>query len=261
MKIIMLVLDGLGDRGKNTPLSLANSPNLDSLMKNGRCGLLNVKYPKEVNSDYGYLNLLGYYSKETYPGRGYLEALGIGLNPGPNDVCMRGNFATLDREGNIIDRRAGRDETGLDKLAEKIDGMEIDGIRFTVKRSRGHRVIIIMEGKKASANITQNDPADKTDNRVKQSMAKTPNAKIAASAFNKFITRSHKILSQDPINKRRRIKANIILARGIGKRTEVPVFRKKKPATRKTFGGRSASLKTLSTQAGKHWSIVSNINA
>lgn len=227
MKIIMLVLDGLGDWGDETPLSIANTPNIDFLMKNGRCGLLDVKYPKEVNSDYGYLNLLGYFSKDKYPGRGYLEALGIGLNPGPNDVCMRGNFATLDSDGNIQDRRAGRDETGLDELAEKIDGMEIDGITFNVKRSRGHRIVVLMKGKKASVNITQNDPTDKTDMRVKQSVAKTPDAKTAASAFNKFIARSHKILSQDSINKKRKFPANVILARGIGKKTEVPSFKKK----------------------------------
>ena len=114
MKIILIVLDGAGDlpdKSGNTPLSLANKPNIDSLAKRGQAGLLDVGYKgsnKDVNSDVGYMVLLGCYSKEEYPGRGYIEALGTGLNPGPDDICIRGNFATLDKNGNIKDRRAGR---------------------------------------------------------------------------------------------------------------------------------------------------------
>ena len=150
MKIIMLVLDGLAEIGSRTPLKLAKKPNMNELAKRGICGTINLEYRgtnKDVNSDVGYLKLLGCYSKETYPGRGYIEVLGTGMRPNPGDITIRGNFATLDSRGNILDRRAGRDELGLESMAEKLNGMEIDGVKFIVKKSSGHRVSILMKGK------------------------------------------------------------------------------------------------------------------
>lgn len=224
-KFLLMVLDGAGDIGEKTPLSLADKPNMDSLAKQGKCGLLDIKYGKNVNSDFGYLNILGCYSKETYPGRGYLEALGTGLNPGPDDICIRGNFATLDSHGNIVNRRAGRDETGLEYFCEVLDGMEVDGVRFTVRKSTVHRVVIILEGKNLSDRIVPNDPL-KTGVPLPQVLSRDGdrNGKFTASVLNKFSSRVHKILSKEPENKKRRLPANIILIRNIGREKGVESF-------------------------------------
>jgi 2,3-bisphosphoglycerate-independent phosphoglycerate mutase len=223
MKFLLIVLDGGGDIGKETPLSLANKPNMDSLAMEGKCGLLDIKYGKTVNSDFGYLNILGCYSKEGYPGRGYLEALGVGLKPGPGDLCIRGNFATLASNGNILDRRAGRDETGLEYFCEVLDGMEIDGVRFTVRKSAGHRVVIVLEGKNLSDKIVPNDPL-KTRVPLPQAGARESQAKFTASVLNKFSSRVHKILAKEPENRKRKFPANIILIRNIGKKKEAKSF-------------------------------------
>src|SRR4030042_829532 len=158
MKILLVVLDGAGDTGNQTPLSLASKPNMDGLARQGRLGLLDMGYKKDVDSDVGYLNLLGCYSKQDYPGRGYLEALGLGLDPGPKDVCIRANFATLDASGTLTDRRAGRDETGLEELAERLDGMEIDGVKFSCRKSSGPRLVMVPSGEGLSEKIEPNDP-------------------------------------------------------------------------------------------------------
>ncbi|UCD07670.1 MAG: 2,3-bisphosphoglycerate-independent phosphoglycerate mutase [Candidatus Aenigmatarchaeota archaeon] len=226
MKFILIVLDGAGDLGRQTPLSLAKKPNIDSLAKEGKCGLLDIGYGKTVNSDFGYLNILGCYSKEGYPGRGYLEALGIGLKPGPGDICIRGNFATLASNGNLLDRRAGRDETGLEYFCEALDGMEIDGVRFTVRKSAGHRVVIVLGGKKLSDKIIPNDPL-KIGAPLQQVGAKESQAKFTASVLNKFSSRAHKILSKEPDNKKRRLPANIILIRNIGRKKDVEGFQER----------------------------------
>ena len=229
MKIILLVLDGLAELGNNTPLKLANKPNMNELAKKGVCGTLDIGYKrtnKDVNSDRGYITLLGCFSNNEYPGRGYIEALGTGLNPGPDDICIRGNFATLDPRGNIQDRRAGRDETGLEGFAQKLDGMEIDGVRFVIKKSSGHRVSILMKGKNLSAHVTPND-FQKTCVPLPQIKAKKPEAKTTASILNKFVYRVNKILSQEPINKKRKMPANTILIRNVGKSTKVESFKER----------------------------------
>ena len=99
MKILLIVIDGLGDRpipqlGNKTPLEAAKTPNLDYLAENGICGLI-LPY-KKITSEDTHLALFGYDPKIYNPGRGVLEVLGIGMKILPSDVCLRGNFATVD---------------------------------------------------------------------------------------------------------------------------------------------------------------------
>jgi len=224
MKYVLIVLDGMGDRGRYTPLESAKTPNMDLLVKQGKCGLLDIGYTKDVNSDRGYLTLLSSFSKEDYPGRGYLEALGVDLHPKQDDICIRGNFATLDKKGNLIDRRANRDETGLDYFCELIDEMEIDGIKFTVRKSAGHRVVILMEGNGLSDNINGNDPF-KINVALPQVKAKDSHARFTASVLNKFVSRTHKILEKQEINRKRKFPANIVLIRNVGRKKDVDSFK------------------------------------
>ncbi len=248
MKIIMIVLDGAGDlpdSSGSTPISLAKKPGIDSLARKGQAGLLDMGYKgrnEDVNSDMGYLVLLGCYSKEDYPGRGYIEALGAGLEPGPDDIAIRGNFATLDARGNIRDRRAGRDETGLEELAEKLDGMEIDGVHFQVRKSSGHRVCILMKGKNLSDNIMPND-TQRVNVPLPQIKPKGIEAKFTASVLNKFIYRANKILSEDPVNRKRKMPANTILIRNAGRRVAVKSFGER-------FGLRACSVSGLAVVKG-----------
>lgn len=229
MKILLVVLDGGGDVGERTPYQTADKPNIDFLAKNGKCGLLDIGYKKTPQSDFGYLNIMGLYSEESYPGRGYLEALGVGMEDiGEKDVCIRGNFATLGQNGNLVDRRAGRDERGLDELADKLDGMEIGGVHFSVRRSAGHRVVIVMRALdqkiELSGELTSNDP-EKTGVPVMQIKPRKPEARATASVLNKFVAKTNRILSKERANKERELPANILLLRGFGKRRELKTFR------------------------------------
>lgn len=227
MKYLMVVLDGMGDRGKPTPLEAARTPNFDRLSKAGKVGLLDIGYKTRVNSDFGYLNLLGCYDKDTYPGRGYLEALGVGLRPKPQDICIRGNFATLDPDGTLVDRRAGRDETSLDAFCEALNNTEIDGVRFEVKKSAGHRVVLVLKSKRTlSPEIKPNDP-EKTGVPLPQVIAKEPKAKFTASVLNKFVRKTHEFLKKEPINRERKLPANVILIRNPGKPNSVPSFQER----------------------------------
>src|SRR4030042_639259 len=91
-KLVMVVIDGIGGlpvRGK-TELEAAKIPNLNRLASKSVCGLIDP-------ISYG-----------IPPGRGVMEALGIGLELTRDDLTARGNFATIDQRGIITDRRAGR---------------------------------------------------------------------------------------------------------------------------------------------------------
>ena len=133
--ILMVVLDGLGDRpqpdlGGLTPLEAAETPNLDALAALGTCGRLYPLSPGLAPSSHqAHFALFGY-DEHDFPGRGLLEALGCEVPPAPGEVVLRANLARAEVSDGVWhiterpDPRTG--EAGLEKL--NLDA-EIDGVR------------------------------------------------------------------------------------------------------------------------------------
>src|ERR1700693_3139571 len=140
-KLAMVVMDGVGDiatrgQGYLTPLEAAQTPNLDALAKDSAQGRMIPLAPGLTpGSGPGHLGLFGYDPLEVQVGRGVIEALGLGLELKPGDVCARANFATLDPKGIVIDRRAGRIPT---ETCEKLCAM----LSAKVKKLGDTQVII-----------------------------------------------------------------------------------------------------------------------
>src|SRR6266487_6701561 len=118
-KLALVVLDGLGDIAtggpdSSTPLEAAVTPNLDALTQNAAQGrMIPVAPGITPGSGPAHLALFGYDPLEFTVGRGVIEALGLGLELKPGDVCARANFCTLDAKGIVTDRRAGRIPTEI----------------------------------------------------------------------------------------------------------------------------------------------------
>ncbi|MEK6224622.1 MAG: phosphoglycerate mutase, partial [Thermodesulfobacteriales bacterium] len=152
-KIVFVVLDGVGGlpQSGKTELEAANTPNLDALAQNSACGQhLPVAYGITPGSGAAHLGLFGYDPLKYEIGRGVLEALGLGLPLTPNDLAIRGNFATVKYEGDtpiITDRRAGRIPTQeniriVSRITEKIK--EIDGVKVNMTSGMEHRSAIVL---------------------------------------------------------------------------------------------------------------------
>jgi 2,3-bisphosphoglycerate-independent phosphoglycerate mutase len=170
-KIVLLVLDGLGDIRTEaqplTPLEHAALPHLDALARRSATGrLVPVAPGVTAGSGPGHLALFGH--DPTQPaadiGRGVLEALGEGLPVGPGDIAARGNFATADAAGNLTDRRAGRIPTEeCRRLCAAIrealrPEQPVDGVQVTVEAGEGHRFVLLLHGDGLSPDLEDTDP-------------------------------------------------------------------------------------------------------
>jgi 2,3-bisphosphoglycerate-independent phosphoglycerate mutase len=165
-KIIFLIMDGLGGLpalgGDQTELEMAHTPNLDALARRSVCGLLDpVGYGITPGSGPAHFALFGYDPVKNNIGRGMLEGAGIDFPMTEKDLLVRINFATVDQQGHVLDRRAGRidDETNqriCRKLQEKVRLDERVEVIF--KSVREHRALLVLRGEGLREEIAETDP-------------------------------------------------------------------------------------------------------
>jgi 2,3-bisphosphoglycerate-independent phosphoglycerate mutase len=237
-KLALVVMDGVGDiatlgQGEVTPLEAAHTPNLDALVAQG-CAqgrMIPIAPGITPGSGPGHLGLFGYDPLEFQVGRGVIEALGLGLELKPGDVCARANFATLDAKGIVTDRRAGRIPT---ETCEKLCAMlaakvkKIGDTDVIIKAGKEHRFVVVFRGKGLEGPLTDADP-----NRegfaiptVKPRDPKSAKQKKTAKLVADFYKLALPIIAkQKP--------ANGFLMRGIAHQPDIPLFEdryKLKPA-------------------------------
>ncbi len=214
-KIAMLILDGLGglprEAGGKTELETACTPNLDAIASRSCLGLSQPAGPGiTVGSGPGHLALFGYDPIEHEIGRGVLEALGVDFEVGPDDIAARGNFCTVDEQGLVIDRRAGRIPSAESaQLVELLRTIKIDGVELFVEPVKEHRFAYIMRARGLEADVTDTDPLV---NGIAPfpSTGHTPDSLKTAEIVNEFISRAGILLkSHSP--------ANMIMLRGFSK--------------------------------------------
>ncbi|HEX7859181.1 MAG TPA: 2,3-bisphosphoglycerate-independent phosphoglycerate mutase [Verrucomicrobiae bacterium] len=236
-KLVLLVLDGLGDLATKdqdyvTPLEAAKTPNLDELTKDSVQGRLTPVAPGITpGSGPGHLALFGYDPIEFQVGRGVIEALGLGVELKAGDVAARANFCTLDANGVVTDRRAGRIET---KVCEDLCGLlsskikKIGTTEVIIKPGKGHRFVVVFRGKGLEGPLTDADPHREGLKipGVKPTNANSAKQKAAAKLIVEFYKKALPLLKgKQP--------ANGFLMRGIAHQPEIPLFEERyklKPA-------------------------------
>jgi 2,3-bisphosphoglycerate-independent phosphoglycerate mutase len=205
-KIVFLVADGLGglplEPGGQTELETALTPNLDALVREGVCGLSIPILPGITpGSGPGHLGLFGYDPLQYRIGRGILEALGINFPVGARDVAVRGNFCTVNNEGLITDRRAGRPTTercvAMCRLLQQI---EVPGVEVFVEPVREHRFVVVFRGDNLGDAVNDTDP-QQIGVKPLEARGADPASTSTAQAATYFIAEAAKVLkNQAPTN-------------------------------------------------------------
>jgi len=219
-KVLLCVLDGLGGlpgpRGR-TELEEAHPRHLDRLAEEGTVGqTLPVGYGITPGSGPGHLALFGYDPLIYEVGRGVLEATGIDFALEGDDLAARGNLCTLDAEGCIVDRRAGRVATEItaEICAELESSISLPGVRVFVRPVREHRFVLVLRGEGLSDQITETDP-QREGVRPLRAEAKVFEASRTAELVNQFVADAQRVLAK-------RDQANGMTLRGWAKRPDLP---------------------------------------
>jgi 2,3-bisphosphoglycerate-independent phosphoglycerate mutase len=181
----------------------------------------------------GHLGLFGYDPLEFEVGRGVIEALGLGIELRPGDVCARANFCTLDAKGIVTDRRAGRISTDicedlcalLQKRVSKLADTEV-----IIRAGKEHRFVVIFRGKGLEGPLTDSDPNREglSIHPVRPTNSKSAKQKKAAKVVAAFYKAALPVLAKKK-------PANGFLLRGIAHQPEIPSFEDR-------YGLRAAAL-------------------
>src|SRR5712691_2546674 len=221
-KIILCSLDGLGGLPRpgtgKSELETAALPMLHALASRSACGLLRHVGPGITpGSGPGHLGLFGYDPLQHPVGRGVLEALGIDFHLKPGDVAARGNFCTVDGQGRITDRRAGRISTELCvKLCEKLRTITVDGAEIVIEPVKEHRFVLVLRGDGLTGAVSETDPQALGVPPL-SARALEPAAARTAAAVNQFVERARPLL-------RDAAPANMVLLRGFDRQPDIPLF-------------------------------------
>lgn len=221
-KIVLLVADGLGGLPhpdtRKSELETAHIPNLDALAQRSACGLTTpVEVGVAPGSGPGHLALFGYNPLKYLIGRGALEALGIGAELLPGDVAARGNFCTVDDDGLLTDRRAGRIRTELSApLCQRLDSIEIPGVQVDVMPVQDYRFVLRLRGEGLSEAVEETDP-QREGLPPRPAGALEPGAERTAEIVQEFVSQAGRLLSEEQ-------PANMVLLRGWAQLPNLPEF-------------------------------------
>lgn len=222
-KIVLLVMDGLGglpmEEGGLTELEAAETPNMDALAKKSMLGLHQaIRTGITPGSGPAHLSLFGYDPLKYQVGRGALSALGIDFDLQKQDVAARGNFCTVDEEGRITDRRAGRIPTEIsERLCQMLnEKISIPGVQVFLQPVKEYRFLLVLRGEGLSGNIEETDP-QVVGEKALPAKAMDQASEKAAEIVQEFVRQAQDILKDEH-------PANMLVLRGFAQLPDWPSF-------------------------------------
>jgi 2,3-bisphosphoglycerate-independent phosphoglycerate mutase len=232
-KIVLMVMDGVGglplEANGATELEAAQTPNLDSLAAQGICGLHEPVGPGITpGSGPSHLALFGYDPIRYQVGRGVLSALGISFDLTAQDVAARGNFCTIDSEGRVLDRRAGRIPTEKnEELCALLREIELPGVELFVETVKEYRLLLVLRGEGLSGEVSDTDPQEIGEKPLNPNPLSTE-AEKTARLVTSFLNQAQEVLVDH-------YPANMLLLRGFSR---LPTW----PMVDEIFGVRAAAI-------------------
>lgn len=236
MKYLVLLGDGMADYplqelGGKTPLQVAKKPNMDRLAKEGVLGLVRTVPPGlPPGSDVANLAVFGYDPQRYYTGRSPLEAAGMGVELGEEDVTFRCNLVTLSAEAKyeekkMVDYSAGEIGTDEATLLIKDLAAEFNSQAKTFYPGVSYRHLLVWRNGPLRAELTP--PHDISDRVIGPYL---PQGKGAGELLF-LLKESQRILSKHPVNQQRVARnlapANSIWLWGQGTKPQLPGFYEK----------------------------------
>ena len=247
--IVVILLDGLGDRAYDalegrTGNEAAHTPNLDRLAASGSCGVLYAVGPgRAPSSEVAHWSLLGYRPDE-FPGRAVFEALGRGQDVSSEHVFAYAALRPAEqRDGGwwLTGRPdSGRDAEEAQRLVERCDGIEVDGLTFSLTHVwRGEAVLRISGG--ADERVTDSDAFFRAWYPVLRPQAVVPEAERTARACEEWTREVMRRLEGE--------RFNVITLKWFGRPRQVPSFLERHGITG-AFAADSAFLRGLGRALG-----------
>jgi 2,3-bisphosphoglycerate-independent phosphoglycerate mutase len=236
-RTLFLILDGLGDDpnpalGGKTPLAAADTPTFEALAGRGGQGqVMTSNTPgKAASTNEGLLALLGHPGSGRTIRRGMLEALGNGVPIAQGSILFRGNLATVQEDGTLVDRRAGRIRAGIEELVGDLREIQLPGgIVGNVYAGHEHRLTVMLQGVNLSGAVSDTDPGGEAIiQRIldPEALDDSPEAARTVAALKTLLDQAQQVLVDHPVNLERKRRglypANCIITRGSSEVGDMP---------------------------------------
>src|SRR5947207_191443 len=247
--IVLFLLDGLADRaheelGGRSGVEAAATPNLDRLCASGSCGALYAVGPgRAPSSEVAHWSLLGYREDE-FPGRAVFEALGRGQEVTEEHVFAYAALRPAEQreDGWWLTGRPDpeRDADEARQLVERCDGIEVDGLTFSLTEVwRGEAVLRISGG--ADDRVTDSDAFFRAWQPMLRPQALVPEAERTAQACEEWTREVMRRLEGE--------RFNVITLKWFGRPRRAPSFLERHGVTG-AFAADSAFLRGLGQALG-----------
>jgi len=253
MKYAILVCDGAADwpieeLGNKTIFEATDTPSMDWIASHGQMGMLRtIPVGMDPGSECANLSIMGYRPEKDLTGRGPLEALSAKVPLSKTDIAFRCNLITINGEL-IEDYSSGHITTEESKIL--INNLQSQLMEEDVNFFPGvqYRHILRLNGNKFSEKLNTTPPHDQLDKRYKEFLPK-PNdsddvkAKFTAEYLKDLIERSHELLIEHEINKKRA---------EAGKRMATHIW--------PWSGGKKPNIESFSKKYGLNGSVISAVD-
>jgi len=242
MRCILLILDGLGDKGHicfegKTPLQIASTPNLDRLASLGMNGLYHSYLQgTAMSSELAHFLMFGYDIHE-FPGRGLIEAIGEGVMVKDGEVSLLARIFSVNLQNGMLvlqKENPAVDSTHCEILKEEIKTFQKDDVEIEFISTKGIEGMLILRGN-VSAHITDSNPiyegrplmevTSLEGNEEEESAVRT------ARVLNSYLIWCYRTLSKHPINRERcqtgLFPINAVGTQRAGRKRHIVPFREK----------------------------------